>query len=299
MKRLSTSRLLGIALGGVVLVGIAGLTRVLAQSGKQTTDLSASAPWPSFDAASVKPVPSGTAGSSMQWPSPGRIHMVNASARSLIQFAYGLKDFQLAGGPGWANSRGYAIDAKTDDATASQLQKLPGAQQRQRVQLMMRSLLADRFKLTLSHQTKDMPVYVLLMAKGGSKLTPTKYKPSDSGWFSSLFASSQPHLLIHPGEIDAFAQSVEALAGVLSSIPDINDRLIEDQTGITGSYDFTLHFSPQMQRAGQPFQPNASVENSGPSIFTALEEQLGLRLENAKGPVDVYTIDHIEEPSPN
>ena len=299
MRRLSRSGLLRIALGGAALVGIAGATQVLAQSAKQTTNPSASALLPSFDAASIKPVPSGTAGSSMQWPSPGRIHMVNASTRSLVQFAYGLKDFQLAGGPGWTTSKGYAIDAKTDDATASQLQKLPGAQQRERVQLMMQSLLADRFKLTLSRQTKDMPVYVLLVAKGGSKLTPTKYKSTDSGWFSSLFASGQPHLLIHPGEIDAFAQTVETLAGVLGNMPDLSDRLIEDHTGITGFYDFTLHFSPQVQRPGQPFQPNAPAEDSGPSIFTALEEQLGLRLDNAKGPVDVYTIDHIEEPTPN
>lgn len=255
---------------------------------------------PTFEAASIKPDNSGTTNHTVQMPSPGRIRTVNASARSLIEFAYGLRESQLTEGPAWTASRGYVLDAKTDDATAMQLQKLPGPQQRQQLQLMMRSLLTDRFKLSLGHQTKVLPIYALVVAKGGPKLTPTTYKPPDSSWKDYLFPPSPPHVLIRPGVIDAYAESIESLAGVLALMPDLGDRLIQDQTGIKGSYDFVLHFSPQNVPPGPVGSPTTtSADSSAPSIFTALEEQLGLRLESTKGPVDIYTIDHIEEPSPN
>lgn len=277
------------ALGALFLLGCS-LAVANAQSALQ----------PTFEAASIKPDNSGTTNHTVQMPSPGRIHTVNASARNLIEFAYSLRESQLTEGPAWTASRGYVLDAKTDDATAIQLQKLPGPQQRQQLQWMMRSILADRFKLALGHQTKVLPIYALVVAKGGPKLTPTTYKPPDSSWKDYLFPPSPPHVLIHPGVIDAYAESIESLAGVLALIPDLSDRLIQDQTGIKGSYDFVLHFSPQNVAPGPAGSPTtAAADSSAPSIFTALEEQLGLRLESTKGPVDIYTIDHIEEPSPN
>lgn len=253
-----------------------------------------------FEAASIKRDNSGTTNHTVQMPGPGRIHTVNASARSLIEFAYSLRDIQLTGGPAWTSSQGYVLDAKADEATATQLQKLPGPQQRQQMQLMMRSLLTARFKLALSHQTKELPIYALIVAKGGPKLKPTAYKPPDSSWKDALFPPSPPHVLIHPGVIDVYAEPIESLAGLLGLIPDLSDRIIEDQTGIKGSYNFVLHFSPQNappRPAGSP--ASGPPEDSAPSIFTALEEQLGLRLESTKGPVDTYVIDHIEEPTPN
>jgi bla regulator protein blaR1 len=255
----------------------------------------------SFEVASIKPDTSGTPNHQFQEPSPGRIHTVNASTRKLIEFAYSLNDSQLIGGPGWTSSRGYVVDAKADDATAAQLQKLPGDQQRQQMQLMMRSLLADRFKLAMSHQTKELPIYALMVAKGGQKLTPRAYKAPDSSWRSFLLPQHPPHVLIHPGEIDAYDQPISTLAGVLALIPDMSDRLVEDETGIKGNYDFTLHFSPRsaVPNSGTPSASATADDGSEPSIFTALGEQLGLKIEPTKGPVDIYTIDHIEEPSPN
>jgi uncharacterized protein (TIGR03435 family) len=259
---------------------------------------------PSFEVASIKPDDSGTQNHLFQTPGPGRFHTINITARMLVNFAYGLKDFQLTGGPSWTDSQGYVIDAKADDATTAQMQKLPRQQQMEQMRSMLRSLLADRFKLVVSHETKELPIYALVVAKGGPKLTSTTYTPPDpDAPKPATPPQNGPHLMLSRGKIDAVNQPISGLAGLLAVVPDLGGRMVQDETGIKGNYDFTMHFSMQSMapKSGAPAPEDAAAaeDTSEPSIFTALEEQLGLRLESTKGPVDVYTIEHIEQPSQN
>jgi len=255
---------------------------------------------PSFEVASVKEDHSGRPGRGFQLSDddPSRFHTLNTTARMLIEFAYSIKDEQLSGLPPWANSIGYAIDAKIDDATAARMMKMPRAEWGERMKLMMRSLLADRFKLSLATETKDMPIYTLVVAKSGPKLTPTEWvEPPPGAPMPKVSEDKAPHLMRSRGSISAVDIPMRELADALTGMPDIDGRLVVDQTGIQGNYDFELHFQTQAP-AKNPME-SAPVDDSAPSIFTALEEQMGLRLESTKGPVDTYTIEHIEQPSEN
>lgn len=307
-----------LCLAAVALAAIAGplvfgtvnapLLRAQAAQDAQAQDASGSAA-PTFEVASIKPDDSGTQNRLFQSPGPGRFHTINISARLMVEYAYDLKDFQVIGGPSWTDSQGYVIDAKADDATTAQMQKLPRQQQMEQMRAMLRSLLAERFKLVVTHDTKEMPIYALVVAKGGPKLTPSTYTPPDpDAPKPATPPRNGPHLMlgqgtIGEGTIDAAYQPVSGLANLLARIPDLGGRMVQDETGIKGNYDFTMHFSMQsIAPKGAPPPPESSPaanDTSEPSIFTALEEQLGLKLESTKGPVDVYTIEHIEQPSEN
>jgi uncharacterized protein (TIGR03435 family) len=145
-----------------------------------------------------------------------------------------------------------------------------------------------------------MPIYALVVAKGGPKLTPTRFKPPDDGSpVSTLPPQSQPHLLVNLGTVSGVNQSMNQLAEVLSLLSDIGGRVVQDRTGIPGTYDFDLKYTPQTPLPNGPPASNPADDPSAPSLFTALQEQLGLRLESTKGTVDAYTIEHIEKPSEN
>jgi uncharacterized protein (TIGR03435 family) len=141
-------------------------------------------------------------------------------------------------------------------------------------QLMLQALLADRFALKAHHETKDLPIYELTVAKGGAKMKKTA---ADGYGGNAKYAS---------GKVTAHEISVESLAANLSFTLG---RKIVNKTGLDGGYDFTLDYAPDGADASDP----------RPSIFTALEEQLGLKLLPAKGPVDVIVVDHIERPTAN
>jgi bla regulator protein blaR1 len=261
------------------------------------------APLPSFEVASIKLDNSGNNSHLFQFPDPGRFRTINMPARSMIQFAYNVKTFQVTGGPSWVDAKGYDIEAKIDDSRVAEMQKMPPEQRSSQIRLMLRSLLADRFKLQLSHEMKIEPEYALVVAKGGPKLTPTAWvQPDPNAPKPENPGRNGPHLMLSPGKISAVDQPVSGLCDLLAFMPEIEGRLVVDQTGIAGKYDYTVLFSSEAlgkkmaEGAGAAAPP---PDDSQPPIFTALEEQLGLRLENTKGPVDVYTIDHIEEPSEN
>ena len=193
---------------------------------------------------------------------------------NLIRAAFGvLMDDQIVGLPAWAKSEPLVVQAKTDDDTAAALAKLPPIDRSKQMQLMMQSLLADRFALKFHHELKDLPIYELIVAKGGSKLA--KSPPDVHG--SGMYAS---------GKIDAHAVSMENLAANLSFIAG---RIVLNKTGLEGTYDLTLEYAPQ----------GADASDTRPSLFTALEEQLGLRLVASKAPVDVIVVDRIERPTAN
>jgi bla regulator protein blaR1 len=160
------------------------------------------------------------------------------------------------------------------------MQKMTPAQQREQIALMEQSLLADRFKLKVHFETRDLPIYTLVIAKGGPKLAPAK-----EGEPTRLSALN--------GQLTATAVTIDQFAHSPFLFPATHGQQVIDQTGLKGAYDFTLSYSPE-----QPATPDAPAETD-PPMFTAIQQQLGLKLVPSKGPVEVIVIDHIEQPSAN
>jgi uncharacterized protein (TIGR03435 family) len=217
-----------------------------------------------FDVASVKrlPPPVGGVLSSMKLD-PGRLTCSNVNLRKLIVQAYGVKDFQLSG-PEWLNSEIYDIAATMPPATSTD-----------QVLLMMQSLLQGRFQLKLHRETKEVPMYALVVGKSGLKV-----KEGEFGR-SSTSAS--------PGQLTAqkipMAKLADFLSGQLGSP-------VTDMTGMKGFFDFTLEWAPD----ARPGEAGATTDSvPGSSIFAALQEQLGLKLETRKGPVEMLVIDRVEK----
>jgi bla regulator protein blaR1 len=292
---------------------------------------------PKFEVASIKPAKPGVRGRLFGIP-PGRFTATNVTAKMLIEFAYNykqpgiaLRDDQILGGPKWINSESFDIEAKVEDSLVQQEEnKLPFDQWGDQIKLMVQSMLVERFKLKVTHQTKELPVYVLVVAKNGPKLTkstvpplgPFGAKPPGPG------ARRGPMIRIGWGQLIGDGMSVDQLASALSDVPGIGGREIVNQTGLEGRYDVTLKWTPEGPRpmfggpgpGGGPGtdegavvgqgpgsatneQPTAgttpAADSSGPSIFTAIQQQLGLRLKPGKAPVGMIVIDHIEQPTAN
>jgi len=207
--------------------------------------------------------------------------VTNLTVQQMLFNAYDLKmDGQLIGLPKWGDTDRWDIQAKIGDEAQQAMHKLNRLQYTNEIQLMLQNLLVQRFQLKSHSETRELPIYDLTIAKNGLKLkaaaseNPVKWS---AGWSmgSGKFTGK---------EVD-FA----SLAKALSSCDDVS-RIVVDKTGLTEKYDVHLKWTPDGQQ---------ETADSGPSIFTALEEQLGLKLVPAKGPVDVIVVDHIELPSEN
>jgi bla regulator protein blaR1 len=274
--------------------------RILAQL--LQTDSAAVQP---FDVASIKPSRSGEDRVQL-FMSPGKFTTRGQTVKEVIEFAYDIKsDNQLSGGPSWINSEKYDIEAKEEASVAEKLQKLPFEEHAKQVRLMVQALLADRFKLKVSHEMKDLPVYALVVAKGGSKLKPTEVSPPAADGTSEPKKQFRGVRMMGPGELSATNIDLSFLADILSGQPELG-RLVVDQTGLMGNYDWTLKWTPEQSASmfksadGSHAAADAPPpDSSGPSIFTALQEQLGLKLEPRKGPVETLVIDSVEKPSEN
>ena len=213
----------------------------------------------------------------------------------------GVQPFQIPGGPGWIASARFDITAKAD-ATA----KMP------ELMLMLQSLLRDRFQLAVHKETKELPIYALVLAKkdgkpgqrlieskegGCTPPAPTKPPPPPDPAKGPALACGQ--LFAGMEQVRGLSVSVQRLLPVLSRYLD---RKVVDQTGLTGTYDVTLEWTPDDAHLIQlpPDAPRpAPSAGDRPSLFTALQEQLGLKLESQKGPVDMIVIDRAEKPSEN
>jgi uncharacterized protein (TIGR03435 family) len=312
--RHSFSRKLPLAAVGIaVVVGPVVMSFVNAQQMRAQAPQTASAPLPTFEVASIRPHRPGDL-TSRYFMQQDRLIVSNATPKSLIASAYNVKPFQVSGGPNWIESGEYDIEAKVPDSLAEELQKLPSDKRRDTFALMVQSLLADRFKLRLSHDTKELPVYALVVAKSGPKLH--EAKPGDTypnGMKTPDGLSAGPGFMVAKGggesrEFTAQAVPIANLVRVLSGPLASLDRRVLDKTGLKGNYDIHLHWMPDQSHAAMSQGPgggNPGIDNlpppdsSGPSPFTALQEQLGLKLESTKGPVEVLVIDHIERPSEN
>jgi bla regulator protein blaR1 len=291
-----------LALAGPVVFGLANTPRLRAQAQETSAG-----PLPTFEVASIKLDRSGTPFRFFRFSDPSRFTTRNIPAKGLIQFAYHVLPFQISGGPSWIESEGYDIEAKVDDSVVAELQKLPREQRMDQFRLMLRSLLGDRFKLNLNVQTKELPIYALVVAKSGPKLTPTTVNPDLPPSAQAQAPPQGPMIHMSPGRITARMMPMSALAEVLGLESELGGRLVIDQTGIQGKYDFTLEFAPERPEplpgtAGAPpmgMKGPPPPDPNAPSIFTAIQQQLGLKLEPQKGPVEVLVIDHIEKPSEN
>jgi len=253
---------------------------------------------PQFEVVSIKRDLSETVPASMSYEA-GRFTARNFSLGRLINNAYGPQ--KVLGAPNWYSSERYDIDAKVEESLAQKLQKRPFGEQLAQVMLMLQSMLEERFQLKLSHESRELSTYMLVVAKGGSKLTPTTLPPIDPDH------PSDPEIrrprVPEPGQFIATGAPIASILGTVSR--ELGGPIVLDQTGLKGEYDFTLKWTPgaglptSTPISGQASDTAPIPDLSGTSIFTALQEQLGLKLETKKAPVDVLVIVHVERPSEN
>jgi uncharacterized protein (TIGR03435 family) len=280
-------------LGSLLALGVIDAQQLYAQK----TDGS-DAHRPSFEVASIKPNKS----SSPMWGFhlDGDRFEATTAAFELIAWAYGQSGTprnpaQISGGPGWIKSDVFDVEAKVDVPWFDSLfgrgwEKLSHAEQWKQAMLMLQSLLADRFKLKISHEMKDLPVYELVLAKNGAKFAEDNTHP-EVGAVTALGL----------GKLELTSCDFGPFVSTLSAQPELQGRVLLDKTGLTGHYTFTFQWTPEVARPnGGPSADNASTsESSIPSLFTALREQLGLRIESTHAPVDVIVIENIDKPSEN
>jgi uncharacterized protein (TIGR03435 family) len=252
---------------------------------------------PAFEVASIKHDVSGEPGWYARWfPS---LHIERMTLKDLAILAYHVHDFQITGGPGWIGSDRYNIDAKTEFHPAPDQQFV--SLQRRRLQ----TLLHDRFNLTIQRETKELPVYELTAAKGGPNLQPSNCIQRVTG-DTTIAPGKKPGDYcsgtgLGRGRIQGSGISMAFLSDILSSRLS---RTVVDKTGITGEFDIHLTFSPDastpsLDAAGPRPADGAAAADLGPDIFTAIQEQLGLKLKSAKGSVEILVIDHVDRPSEN
>jgi uncharacterized protein (TIGR03435 family) len=248
-----------------------------------------------FEVASIKP--SDAAAHDIQIDlSPGGLFTAkNVTVKMLIQQAYGVKDFQISGGPGWLGSERYDIAAKGDGPAVSEdeMRKMTEMQRNKLQELFLvkvRALLADRFSLRVHRETKELPVYELTVIRDGPKIRLAPEDGSPSGGLS---------LRRGTGGDEIIGRKV-ALAPLAQLLSDQLGRPVLDKTGLKESYDFKMTFSPDPGlRPLAPGDASVPVDTDGASVFTAVEEQLGLKLVAQRGPVEVVVIDSVQKPSAN
>jgi len=300
-RRLNFSR-------GLLLVTVASMAftapSVLGQgnaalSGAAATVADAEIKLPVFDVVSVKPNKSDN-GMMRVMNKPDGYTATNVSLKMLIQMAYGIRQDLISGGPDWVDSAHFDLDAKVDGADVDTLKKLSPEQRR----MVLRPALEDRFKLKVHTETKQLPVFELGIAKGGTKLkeaSPDATYPNGFKGFDGVAHGGM--LRMGNGEFQGQGVEIKGLVNMLSQ--QLRQTVI-DKTGLTGKYDFELNWTPDDGLVpmfhgtdGSPQKADPAPDASGPTIFTALQEQLGLKLQSAKGPVETLVIDHVEMPSEN
>jgi bla regulator protein blaR1 len=292
-RKLDFSRKLLLSVAGLsavaapIVFGLLHATQTRAQSQAQITTPTV----PSFETALIKPSNGepmagfeivGKPFTGIMWKGD-RLMATNFTLHGLIRVAYAIQDDQISGGPDWLNSEGYDIDAKIGKSVVDDMQKrgpVYGVSGRTR---MFQELLSDRFKLSFHRETKDLPVYGLVIAANGPKVRPAK--PGDTYLNGLTCFGGRPcgaGVILTPEAGKLVGQGVP----IASLVQDLSEhyvhRAVLDKTGLTDKYDFTLQWTP---------------EESQPAIFAAIQEQLGLKLQPQKAPMEVLVIDHAEKPS--
>jgi len=275
----------------------------------------------SFEVASIKPAAPITDGRIMvrMGGDPGRVDWTNVSIRDIVRQAYEVKEYQISG-PDWMGSTRFDLSAK-----------LPEGAPRSKVPEMLQNLLAERFKLTVHKETKELPMYALVVGKSGIRMKEAEIDPNapppGSGpgpggpgpgpeggiridrdgkpqFAPGAGRGGQMMIMTNNGHLAAKAMN---LTGLVNFLARQVDRPVVDETGLKGSYDFELDFVPERMQGMVAHMPPPSgggeggapstnnSENNGVSIFTAVQAQLGLKLEAKKGPVELIVVDHVEK----
>jgi uncharacterized protein (TIGR03435 family) len=270
-----------------------------------------------FEVASVKPNRSGSGQVSIGIQPGGRLQALNVTLRELIRVAYQVQPFQIVGGPSWLASDRFDIQAKAEGEfppAAPVPGGPPGVPQR-----MLQGLLRERFQLASHIETREMPTYDLVLARRDGQ-TGARLKASDLDCAAILGARGRGGaaappapagrgggpvggcgMRIGPGALSGNGVSMAFLANSLSQMVQ---RIVSDKTGLAGNYEFELTFTPDGPQPGPGGPPTGAapappIDPNAPSIYTALQEQLGLRLEGSRAPVSVLVIDRVEPPTPD
>lgn len=237
---------------------------------------------------------------------PEGVSATGVTLQSLIQEAYGVGDHQISEAPDWVKSEHYDIKATVDKSVADELGKLSEDQRTVANQRMLQALLEERFKLALQRVTKELPVYALVIAKNGPKLQESKAGETYPNGFTGPDRGGAGMMKItmdgEMGQLAGQGVSVTSMAHALSQRLGCN---VLDETGLSGNYDFTLHWptteglalADERTEDCQRRADSSLSLSRGPSIFTAIQEQLGLKLEAQTAPMEILAIEHVEMPS--
>jgi len=292
-------------MGPVVIIVVMGL-RLEAQITPPASDA------PTFEAASVRPA--ADTGRRGGRGTPGRFQGINLPARQLIRQAYDIHDAQIVGGPDWLASDGFDINATTGDKPPDQMR------------FMMQSLLRDRFKLTFHTEKRELPIYALVVARSdgkigsGLKRIPDGECPPPGARRGAPPAGGPPAaspppidpnspqppcggMIFGPGRLVAHGVPIDQLARSIGALPAITsfNRIVVNDTKLEGQYDFDFKFANEFAgRGGPPVGATpAPAPGDEPTMVTALQEQLGLKLDARRATVDVLVVDSVEKPAEN
>jgi bla regulator protein blaR1 len=271
-----------LAVAAPVVIGLLHATPTGAQSQAQGTV----GPALAFAEVSISPNKSGgTVPTLGHGPQPGFADK-NVTLRTLIRVAYSVQDSQILEGPNWLNSERYDIAAKLDESAADELQQLSRERRIAENKRMLQELLADCFKLALHRETRELPIYALVIANNGPKVAETTAAAPNTANTTPPIPAGFPIVKGHGigvgnGRLTARGATISFLADILSRQPGVS-RTVVDETKLTGNYDFTLEWSP---------------DGNAESVLTAVQDQLGLKLEPKTAPLEVLVIDHAEAPS--
>lgn len=249
-----------------------------------------------------KPSPDGKVRMQVGFTPNGTFTAHGITLKRLISMAYDLDEMQVTGGPDWLDQDRFSVEAKSDSATQERLKILSGPEQKAVAQQMVKALMADRFNLTLRPGTKEVPILALVVAKNGLKIK--EATPGDSYANGLKDQNGQGHagmMRFDGGSVTAQGVPLDNLTRLLT---EQLHQIVENKTGLTEKYDFKLEWSRDEDHDGRP-GPNADAggangaDASAPPIFTALQEQMGLKLESQKGAVPAFAVERADRPTDN
>lgn len=284
-------------------------------SGSPAQTIHGSEPLPSFEVATIKPA------SPVRRPSSafaGEVQIFDVTARNLVEQAYGIpwtaaENERVLGGPAWLDTKRYDVVARVPGEMVEARRKLSRDEQKRQVNLMLQSLLAERFHLKVHFESKVLTVYALVVAKPSARLVESRDQggSSGSGAQESDVAVRLPSkaedvrhgvVVLYSGPstvMTARQASMDDVARWFAGYSEVGGRPVVNQTGMGGLYDFTLRWTVQSLAAGPQAGLGNAAESDAPPLFSALTEQLGLRLKSTKAAVEVVVVDHVDAPSDN
>src|SRR5262245_15011808 len=300
VKKLLIGAITAAAFAAPIVVGIRIAPRLMAQSIPDANGQTLA-----FEAASVKPNKSTERNRGAGFQPGGRFLARNLTVRSLVGIAYGtpqpLTSFRVLGGPGWSDSDGFDIEAKAI-GEFQEAQGGPGFSNSG--ELMLRTLLAERFRLKVHTETRELPIYALVPARSGGSLGPrlSRSNVDCDAALAAVAAARRAGAAPNPADrpvcaFRGFTGSGVTLGQLSAALTPLVQRVVLDRTGLAGRFDVDLALTPDQMR--RPDAPGPDVSLDGPSIFTTLQDKLGLKLESTRAPVDIVVIDAVEHPTEN